>query len=644
VSHTGLGEVVLVLAAAALVAVLLRRGRVPPVVGFMVAGVAIGPGGLGLVEDRAHIETLAEVGVILLLFTVGLKLSLGDLWRLRGAVLGGGAAQVVLTGAAGAAIALGFGSRGSATVVWGMLVALSSTALVLSLVEDSGDSGTREGRSMVAVLLFQDLAVIPIMLSLPLLAGHAGSLGQIAFFIARAVAVLGLTIVVARVVFPFVTERVVATGSRELFTLVVFLAALGTALVVGTFGISMALGAFLAGMVISESEFVSRISADLTPVRDILNALFFASVGMLVDTGQWLARPWLMLAMLTAVVITKAVLAGLVGWGLTRRLGGGLVVGLGLAQVGEFSFIVAQEAFRLGLLGPLDFELFFAVAVPSMVLTPALLTVARRLDQRLAPPQPALAPGLDGHVIIVGYGVNGRSVAHALSLLDVPHLVVDANPHTVEEIASRGGLALWGDARRERVLEATGASRARALIAAIPDAASIREVVAAARALNPKMTILARTRYLREVEALQELGADEVIPEEFETSLELTGRVLALYGAPRRLVEREKAALRAGQYGALRGEAPSLLPLEELLEHAELVEVETGADAAAVGQTLRGLALRERTGASVVAVRRGDEVVANPGPDLRLAAGDVLVLWGSAAQASDARTVLIEGS
>ena len=641
--HGGLTDVVLLLVAAAVVALLLRRVRVPPVVGFMVAGVVIGPGGLGLVEDRAHVEMLAEIGVILLLFTVGLKLSLKDLWRLRGAVLGGGAGQVVLTGLAGWGLAVGFGAGPEEAIVWGMLVSLSSTALVLSLLEDGGDSGTREGRSMIAILLFQDLAVIPIMLALPLLAGHAGSAQEILLFVARAVAVLGITVLAGRYLFPVLTARVVATGSRELFTLVVFLAAVGTALVVGTFGISMALGAFLAGMVISESEFVSRIAADLTPVRDILNSLFFASIGMLVDTGPWLSRPLLMLGLVALAVGVKAVLAGAVGWGLTRRFGGGLVVGLGLAQIGEFSFVVAQEAARLELMSSAAYGLFFGVAVPSMVLTPGLLALARWLAAR--PGHLEAAPGTDlrDHVVIAGYGVNGRNVAHALHLLDVPYLVVDLNPRTAEEVEADGGRALWGDARHDAVLRAAGIPVARALIAAIPDASSTREVIAASRILNPEMTILARTRYVREVEPLEALGADQVIPEEFETSLELTGRVLALYGAPRRVVEREKAALRARHYGALREVTATSHPtLDELLEHAELVEAAIDEASSATGRSLRELAVRERSGASVVAVRRGDRVIANPGPDLGLETGDVLVLWGSATETSAAQSLLVE--
>jgi len=641
--HSGLTDVVLLLVAATATALILRRVRIPPVVGFMVAGVVIGPGGIGLVEDRAHVEMLAEIGVILLLFTVGLKLSLKDLWRMRSAVLGGGASQVVFTGLAGWALAIGFGAGPAEAIVWGMLVSLSSTALVLSLLEGGGDSGTLEGRSMIAILLFQDLAVIPIMLALPLLAGHAGSAQEILLFVVRATAVLGITVLAGRYLFPVITARVVATRSRELFTLVVFLTAVGTALVVGAFGISMALGAFLAGMVISESEFVSRIAADLTPVRDILNSLFFASIGMLVDTGPWLTRPLVMLGLVAAAVGVKAMLATAVGWVLTRRFGGGLVVGLGLAQIGEFSFVVAQEAARLELMSIAGHGIFFGVAVPSMVLTPGLLVLARWLNTRLR--QPATAPAVEirDHVVIAGYGINGRNVAHALRLLDVPYLVVDLNPHTAEEVEAGGGHALWGDARNDAVLRAAGVPVARALIAAIPDAASTRELIAAGRALNPDMTILARTRYLREVEPLEALGANQVIPEEFETSLELTGRVLALYGAPRRVVEREKAELRARHYGALRETiVPSHPTLNELLDHAELVEKAIDETSSATGRSLRDLALRKRSGATVVAVRRGERVIANPGPDLSLESGDVLVLWGSATETSTALSLLVE--
>jgi CPA2 family monovalent cation:H+ antiporter-2 len=648
--HSVLLEIVLVLAASVVVAAVLRRVSAPPVVGFIIAGILIGPGGFRLVTEYEQIEVLAEVGVILLLFTVGMKLSLRDLWVLRGTVFGGGGLQVVGTAAiTAAAVVTVTGATPAVAVTWGFLVALSSTALVLWLLEDAGELGSARGRVSVGVLLFQDLAVIPVLLALPLLAGVAAEPSSALVIAGRSIVVLVVTVVVGRFVFPLVTARVVATGSRELFTLTTVLVAVGTAVFVGSFGVSVALGAFLAGIVISESEFVSRIAADITPLRDIFNSLFFVSMGMLVDTSLWLERPLLMVGLVAAVILGKAVIAGFVGFVALRSVAGAVMVGVGLAQIGEFSFVVAHQAQRLGLLGPSDHRLFLSVAVPTMLLTPLLLAAGRRLVARRSKVRPdsrgASPPAPTDHVVIIGYGVNGENVSRMLTRIGVPFLVVDLNPHTVRTLTDAGAPAICGDARRDEVLAKAGIAQARVLISAIPDAASTREVVAAARAANSAITIVARTRYVREVEPLYELGADLVIPEEFETSLELMGRVLALYGAPRHLVEREKSALRNDHYGALRGlEAHAERPsLEELLGHPELIEVGVPTGSSADGESLRDLDLRRRTGATVVAVRRGDDVTANPDPGFTLAGGDLLVLLGTAAAATEVRA-LVEGS
>jgi CPA2 family monovalent cation:H+ antiporter-2 len=623
-----LTEIALVVAASIVVAFVLRRLQVPTAVGFVVAGVLLGPGGLGLVRDRHQIEVLAEIGVVLLLFAVGLKLSIRDMWRLRGITFIGGGLQVLATGVLAGGAAVLAGRPPAEAVVWGAVVALSSTALVMTLLETGGDTGS--------VLLFQDLAVVPMILALPLLAGSGGSPGRLAGIAAQSLAIVVITVVGARVLFPRLTALVVATGSRELFTLTTVLAAIGTALLFGHFGLSMALGAFLAGVVISESAYVGQMIADITPLRDVFNSLFFVSMGMLVDPADWLQQPLLLALLVAAVIVGKAVVAGGAAYAVLRNPAVAVAVGLGLAQIGEFSVIVAYEAGRIGLMDDSARELFLSVAVPTMLLTPVCVALGRRLAKVLAPGRARGAavetlagPRLADHVVIVGYGVNGRNVARALTLLEVPYLVIDLNPHAVEEVIAAGGRALYGDASRDAVQRAAGVQAARGLVAAIADAACTREVVATARRLNPRVTIVARTRFLREVEPLTELGADQVIPEEFETSIELTGRVLAMYGASPRVIVREKEALRAGHYGPLRAprrEAGGHLTLEEMRGRLEFDNVEVEAGSAAVGATLRGLALRERTGVTVLAVERAGELAVNPDPDRPLEAGDRLLV------------------
>ena len=648
--HGVLTEIVLVMAVAVAAALLLRRLAVPPVVGFILAGVAIGPAGLGLVSDREKIEVVAEVGVMLLLFMVGLKISLRDLWRMRATVLGGGGLQYGVTALAVSLLVRAFGVPWPEAIVWGLAVGLSSTALVIWLLEDRGETSTPVGRTAVGVLLFQDLAVIPVMLALPLLAGRAGSARDVIFVAAESVAVVAGVIVATRFVVPWLLARIVATRSRELFTLSIVLIALGTAVLLGEFGISMALGAFIAGMVISESEYVAQIVADMTPFRDVFNSLFFVSIGMLLDLDLWLARPWLLTGLVAAVIVGKALIAALAVLPAVRSLGTAAASGIALAQIGELAVVVAAQAAILGLGSDTVSALFLAVTVATMVATPFVLRaagpLARWIENRLPGPAP-VAKGdrdraLDDHVIVVGFGVNGRNVTRALAALDVPHVVIDLNAAAVHEVTAGGGRGVYGDATRDAVLTAAGVSRARAVIAALPDAAATRQVVAVARRLSPEVSILARTRYVREVEPLEALGADQVIPEEFETSIELTARVLQLYGASEEMVRRERQALRATHYGALRGMEPAddVPTMEALRMAADVGRVEVQAGCHADGCSLRRLGVRQHTGATVVAIDRDGALQPNPSPDLELQAGDVLVVYGTGEQFAAVRELV----
>ena len=648
--HGVLTEIVLVMAVAVAAALLLRRLAVPPVVGFILAGVVIGPAGLGLVSDRDKIEIVAEVGVMLLLFMVGLKISLRDLWRMRATVLGGGGLQYGATALATSLLARTFGLPWPEAIAWGLAVGLSSTALVIWLLEDRGEISNPVGRTSVGVLLFQDLAVIPVMLALPLLAGRGGSARDVVFIAVESVAVVAGVIVAARFVVPWLCARIVATGSRELFTLSIVLIGLGTAVLLGEFGISMALGAFIAGMVISESEYVAQIVADMTPLRDVFNSLFFVSIGMLLDLDLWLARPGLLAGLVAAVIVGKALIAALAVLPAVRSLGTAAASGIALAQIGELAVVVAAEASILGLGSSTASALFLAVTVPTMVATPFVLRaagpLARWVESRRPGPMPVVKgdedSALDDHVIVVGFGVNGRNVTRALTALEVPHVVIDLNAAAVREVTGTGGRGVYGDATRDAVLKAAGISRARAVIAALPDAAATRQVVAAARRLSPEVTILARTRYVLEVEPLEALGADQVIPEEFETSIELTARVLRLYSASEAMVRRERQALRATHYGALRGMelADGAPTLEALRMAADVGRVEVQAGCHADGCSLRRLGLRQHTGATVVAIDRDGALQPNPSPDLELQAGDVLVVYGTGEQFAAVRELV----
>ncbi len=653
-------ELVIVLAVAAAAVYILRNVRLPSIVGLLVAGVLVGPGVLGLVSDRETVEVLAEVGVIFLLFTIGLRFSINELLRLRQLVFGAGALQLVGTTIVAGALAWLAGAEPRQSIFLGMLVGMSSTAIVLRLLEERGEIIAPHGRLMVSILIFQDIAVVPMMLFLPLLAdtGDASwvSALQTAFI---SVGLLVVILTAAHFGLPHLLDRVVRARSRELFTLATVVVALGTAWLCSLAGASLPLGAFLAGVVLSESRYAQQILSDVLPLRTVFASLFFVSVGMLVSPDVWGETPLELTGLLLLVVVGKALIVAVIAvmFGFGGRVA--VLAGLGLAQIGEFSFIIASAGSGLGLFKPHQEQLFFTVAVLSMALTPLLGLVAQGLvtrGERIAWLRRYVGKGraskdkdaheaetaLEDHVIIIGFGINGRNVARVLRLLEVPYHILELNPHTVRMVRAEGDRIHYGDATREDVLLSAGADRARALVVAIADPSATRQIVAVARGVNPVLQILVRTRFIGEVEQLRRLGADTVVPEEFETSLELAGQVMATYGAGPGAIHREKAAMRQEQYTPLRDAAePKAVPtLAQLLAHAELDYVTIPEGSSAAGRTLHDLDLRRRSGATVLSVKRGGRATPNPPGDAALGAGDELALFGAADQIEAARAIL----
>jgi CPA2 family monovalent cation:H+ antiporter-2 len=455
---------------------------------------------------------------------------------------------------------------------------------------------------------------------------------------------------VAWFLFPALLRRLVALRSREVFLLATLATVFGTAFLAGEAGLSLALGAFIAGLVVSESEFSHPMFAEVLPFRDIFNGLFFVSVGMLVERdvlGEHLGE---VLQLTLLVLLGKA----LVVWGTGRlfRLDwrAALLAGVALCQVGEFGLVLTQQATGLGLISATQRSVLITTAVITIGLTPLLVTGFTRM---LATPRtelglpeiPAGEARLADHVIIVGFGINGRNVSNALRELGVRFIVVEMNPLTVAEEGKRGVPIVLGDAARPALLDHLEVRAARTLISAVADAAATRDIVAAARHANPDLHIIARTRYVREIEPLRALGADDVVPEEFETAIELVGRVLHAYGVARPTIEREKKHLRRAQYRALLGEEEEApITLEELLAEIEVEHLRLADGDTAVGRTFRQLDLRARTGATAVAVIRGDTAIANPDAELALAARDEVVLVGECQTLKRARDVLRSGT
>ena len=589
---------------------------------------------------------LAELGVLLLLFTIGLELSLSRVVRLGRLVLQGGGLQLVGTAAAVAAVAVATGTAGNAAVLYGALVALSSTAIVLRVYTDRGELDTPHGRVVVAVLLFQDLCVVPLMLLIPVLAGGAaggaGTTDAIVRTFGLSLAVLAALVLGGRLLVPRVLERVAALRNREIFTLSIVLFGLGAAYVTASFGLSLAIGAFIAGLVIAESEYGLQALSDVLPFRDTFSGIFFISVGMLLDTGLLVQRPLTLLGAAAAVVLLKTVVAAVATYSLGRSLQVSVMSGLALAQVGEFSFVLAGVAAPLGLLPPDHFQVFLGASVASMLATPFVIAAAApvaeavcRLSRRpaieLLPHETDRVARLEDHVIIVGYGLNGRNLARVLRAAGIGYVILEQNGQVVRRARLEREPILFGDGTRHEVLERVGIAKARVIVFAISAPAAEHRGVAVARQLNPGIRIVVRTRYVAALDDLSRAGADEVVPEEFETSLEVFARVLRLYGIPSNTIEREVAAVRGEHYGVLRGLALPGLKLDALKHlgvHAALDTVEVEEGARAIGESPTTLDLRRETGTTLIAVVRDGKALYTPDPEFRFRAGDTVVLVG----------------
>ena len=630
------------------VVALAHRLHLPPLAGFLVVGVLIGPSGTALIPDPEAVAALSEIGVVLLLFEIGLELSLSDVlrWGRSVAIAGGAqmAGMLALAVAAGTALDIPPGRM----LFYGALVAMSSTAAVTKLYADRGELDTPHGREAVSVLLFQDLCIVPIMALLPLLAGTGGRPGAPSVWMQLLVSLGAMVALVVggRFAVRWTLDRVVSERNRDLFTLCVGFFAIGTALVSAAAGFSLAIGAFLAGLIISESEYGQQALSDVIPFRVLFSGVFFTSIGMLLDLSLLVEQPLVVVGAAVSIVALKTVVATGAIMLRGRPLDISLRSGLGLAQVGEFSFVLAAAGLPLGLFAGDDYQTFLSVAALSLMATPFLIGSARRVAEfaamRLAGAARRAAAadaddgdleaaGLRDHAVIIGYGLAGRYLARMLRAAGIRCAVIDQNLELVRQARSDGVPAVYGDGTRHALLERVAGAHARIIVFAIPSSMEERRGVAAARELAPAARIVVRTRYVRAIDELQRLGADAVVVEEFEASLELFKRALEGYEIPAGRIAHELDAVRSEHYGLLRGTAAPDLALDTLQhlgihDALELVEVEDGSPA--IGENARTLDLRRRTGAIQVAVVRDGAPIYRRDDAFRYAPGDTAILVG----------------
>ena len=644
-------DILIIFTIALVVGIIFSHLKVPPLVAFILTGVIVGPYGFSIIQGQEEVKNLAEIGIILLLFTIGLEFSFKDLWKIRLIAIVGGALQVGLSFAFFCGLALLLGLPAGQAILMGFLFSLSSTAIVLKILHEKGEMDSPHGSIALGILIFQDLMAVPMIMAIPFLASLSLfdpspllSPESLVTLVIQDLVIVIVLVVSAKWIIPGVMHDIARTRNQEFFLLFVILVCFGVAWLVSFSGISIAIGALFAGLLISGSEYSHQASSIVLPFRDIFTSFFFISVGMLVDFRFLIENFWIVTFLILIAIVVKALLATAAPLALGYPLRTSLMTGLALAQVGEFSFIIAQSGFVSGILPFETYQTFLVVALITMALTPFVIGVGPPVAGRLCeiPAFSLIARGscaIDDassrtvkkdHLVIIGYGVTGRNLSRTAKRAGILYTIVELNPDLVMDARKQGEPVIFGDATSEGVLDHAGIPFARIAVVAINDPVAVRKIVSICRGLSPKLTIIVRTRYVSEVEALHATGADEVIAEEFETSVEIFSVVLNKYFVPRERIESFISDVRADGYQMLRSSSnvPGTLP--DLVRHIPEVRitaltVEPGSPLA--GTTLAEINLRKQYHLLVLAIQRGEEAITGIGGETLIEAGDSAIIY-----------------
>lgn len=646
-----LPDLLLLLGAGVGIALVLQRFKLPTVLGFLLTGVCIGPGGLGWFHSTAAIAPISELGVMLLLFVIGMELSISQLVRIRKTVFLGGALQVGLTLLATAGISALVGLSWPEAVFMGCLFSLSSTAVVLKMLQDRNEMTSTHGRNALGILIFQDLIVVPMMLAVPFLAGDGGPwMPALSGLLLKSSGALALTYLGGRFLVPWMFHRIARTHSKELFLLGTVLVCLAFSALTEAAGLSLALGAFLAGLVISDSVYSHQATSVVLPFRELFSSIFFISIGMMLDVSFVWEHLGSILLLVVGVLLAKSAITAFAMRLLRYPPVAAWLTGLALFQVGEFAFVLSQVGMVHGLLQTETHQTFLAVSILSLMLTPVLFLRAGSITQQMLPqtgnqthpdstPSSTPESGLENHLIIIGFGLNGTHLAQAARAQSIPFAVLETDPDLVQKNRALGLPIHFGDGTDIQVLQGLKPEKAQAVVIAISQPESTRTIIRNIRQLAPSVYVIVRTRYVREMQELIALGADEVVPEEFETAVEIFSRVLGHYMVPLDRIDQFASQVRADNYALWQstqmtsfGRRNTHKPQTDEVLPFPIACVRVYADSGPLlHRSLAQSQLRKEHGIQVVAIQRSGNWLAPLTPDETLQQGDVLYVHGESA-------------
>jgi CPA2 family monovalent cation:H+ antiporter-2 len=643
-----LQDILILLVFSVVIVFVLQKFKLPSIIGFLITGVIIGPYGFSLISAIDEVEILSEIGVILLLFVIGMELSIKQLVSIKKTVFIGGFLQVGVTVLVSFLVYYLLGNSWNEAVFVGFLFSLSSTAIVLKTLQDKQQITAPQGRNALAILIFQDLIVVPMMLLTPMLAGQSENIVMsILFLVIKSIIVIVITFLSARYVVPRLLHAVAKTNSKELFLLVTITLCFAVAFLTSEAGLSLALGAFIAGLIVSESEYSHQATSSILPFRELFTSFFFVSVGMLLDLQFFVNNIPVILLLVLVVFIVKSVIAAVAVAVLKYPTRTVLLTGLSLFQVGEFAFILSKVGIEYSLLTPQTNQYFLSVSIVSMILTPFVIIFSENIVDRLIGASKKLGfdsteissldhsnianHDLENHLVIIGYGVNGSNLAKAASSSNIPYVVIETNAETVRTQKDKGVPIIFGDATQDHILEIIHLSTARVAVIAISDKAATKLVIKKIRTFSDSIYLVVRTRYVKETSELIALGADEVIPEEFETSVQIFTNVLQNFLVPEDDIEQIIDNMRADNYQLFKGE----LKLPKTYRHTELADFKitclrlNGDTNKFLDNTIKELNLRAQYGINILGIKRKEKMLDSVQPDEKLRQGDLVYVQGS---------------
>ena len=650
-----LKEIVIVMGIALPIILLFQKLKVPSILGFLIAGIIVGPSAFNLLSSHHEVELLSEIGIIFLLFIIGIELSFKGLISIWKTVFIGGGLQVGVTILITALVAMGFGLPVNQSVFLGFLISLSSTAIVLKILNDRNELKSPHGRIALGILIFQDIIVVPMMLLTPILAGKADDVTQtILLLVLKLVGVGVVVFVLQRYIVPRVLEAVVKTKNRELFILTVIVLCFGVAWLTSSVGLSLALGAFFAGLIISESEYSHQATANVLPFREIFISFFFISVGSLLDLQFFIKNVPSIIGFVVAVFVIKKVIVLVLSLLLKYKIKTAHLAGFSLFQVGEFSLLLSTVGIQNEILSPQVYQLFLAVAIITMSITPFFIAkaeiftnvliqlpvpkkVRKRMEKRrkLAEEHQnnAVSEDLEDHLVIIGYGINGKNIARVAESMNIPHVIIEFDAKLMKDAKAENKHVIFGDASQPEILSHVNAYKARVVVIAISDPEATHQIIFNIRQASQTTHIIVRTRYVKEIEENLKIGADEVIPEEFETSIEIFSRVLKQYLVTESKISEIVNTIRSSDYEVFSSVKPinkkgSFQQFNVPNKELATLHVQHNRNDI-VGKNLSQTGLANKYNVNLLAIKRGRKYITDIGADTKIEVDDLIYLFGS---------------